>query len=107
VTAVKGGDAVYLNSVTSNLSLIFSTAYNTLVITGTGTAKKLAINLGASSAGKVVTIQVKSRTAASYNKVSKVTLDGTGRATATITAPAGSSIQALIGTTVVASAKVA
>jgi hypothetical protein len=107
VTAVKGGDAVYLNSETSNLSLIFSTAYNTLVLTGTGTAKKLAINLGVASAGKVVTIQVKSRTSTSYKKFMKVTLDGAGRATSTISAAAGSTIQALIGTTVVASVKVA
>jgi uncharacterized repeat protein (TIGR02543 family) len=107
VTAVKGGDAVYLNSETSNLSLIFSTAYNALVLTGTGTAKKLAINLGVASAGKVVTIQVKSRTSNNYKKVAKVTLDGAGRATSTISATAGSTIQALVGTTVVASVKVA
>jgi hypothetical protein len=107
VTAVKGGDAIYLNSESSNLSLIFSTAYDTLVLTGTGMAKKLTINLGEGSSGKIVTIQVKSRTSTSYKKVAKVTLDGAGRATSTISAAAGSTIQALVGTTVVASVKIA
>jgi uncharacterized repeat protein (TIGR02543 family) len=107
VSAVKGGDAIYLNSGASNLSLIFSAAYDSLALTGTGTKKKLSINLGLTRAGKAVAIQVKALNAKSYKKISTVTLDSAGRSTATITALPGSSIQAVIGRTVVASLKVA
>ncbi len=106
LTATKGGDAIFLNSNPSTVSILVGQSKNALSISGTGATKNLTINLGASFAKTIATIQIKLPNANTYQKVVTKLLGAKGEAMVPLTAAQGSTVQVLVSNKVVATLKV-